>query len=76
MNYYMPPTPSALSPSVYSPTTEGVIVCGPNMNAQLPLSSSGIMLPPVNFGGMFPEASHSSPKPAVRHVVISEGTGC
>ena len=77
MNYYIPPSPSGLSPSLYSPTTEGGIVCGSNMNARLPLSSSGIMSSsPVNFDDMFPEASHSSLEPAVRNIVIFEGTGC
>jgi hypothetical protein len=76
MNYYFPPTPSALSPSLYSPTSEGVIVCGPNMSAQMPPSNSSIMFPPVNFDRMFPEAPHSSPEPAVRNVVTPEGAGC
>jgi hypothetical protein len=76
MNCYIPPTPSALSPSLCSPVNKGFLVCGSIMNAEVPRANSSIMFSPVNFDGMFPEASHRSPEPAVRRVVIFEGAGC
>jgi len=45
------------------------------MNAQLPQFNSSIISPPANFQGMFPEASHRSPEPAVRHDANPEGAG-
>lgn len=71
MNYYAPSIPSALSPRVYSPANGGFIVCGSNMNAQSSLFNSSIAFPPANYDGMFPDASHFTAEPEVRHVVTS-----
>jgi hypothetical protein len=73
MNCYIPPGPSTLSPSLYSPGgppgNGAFIVCGSGMNGFAPSGASQthsdikIAFPTPYCDTMFPKATHGSPEP-------------